>query len=211
VKVFFRLFLTQTNDTDYQTSTYPSRYSGGQPASPVVGMHHVTIPFFASGNYSSNPKEADYPDGPNTQDIASHPDGTWTYFGCFLNVYDPMNRIGGRQVNSIFCGTHNCLVAQIAYDDAPIVSTSAASASPLNSDKLAQRNLQITLCEGSGSPATHRIPQTFDLRPSPPLATQVGQLLNYPDELMISWGNTPLGSCEHLLAAGRRRRRAAAR
>ena len=38
------------------------------------------------------------------------------------------------------------------------------------------------------------MPQTFDVRPSPALATTPGDLLEYPDELMIDWGDTPAGS-----------------
>jgi hypothetical protein len=42
--------------------------------------------------------------------------------------------------------------------------------------------------------AQHRIPQTFELRPSGPIAAAADRLLDYPDELMIDWGNTPAGS-----------------
>ena len=87
---------------------------------------------------------------------------SWAYFGCFLDVYDAGN-------NAKFGGTHHCIVAEIAYDDAPIPTTTPAGGtpSPANSDKLAQRNLQITLSE---NPRSRRrpivIPQAFDLRPS---------------------------------------------
>jgi len=154
----------------------------------------VAIPFFASGNYASSPVNTDYPGGPNTQQIPSNPDGVWTYFGCFLNVYDPTNLINNLSVQKYLVGTHHCLVAQIAYDGAPIVSTSAAPATTGTSDKLAQRNLQITPAQGSGSSATHRVPQTVDLRPSVPLANAGGQPFDVPDELMITWGSTPIGS-----------------
>src|ERR1019366_7176909 len=55
-------------------------------------------------------------------------------------------------------------------------------------------NLQITTPNKPGPKATHRIPQTFDLRPSQPLALDSEQSLNRPDELMITWGNTLFGS-----------------
>ena len=48
-----------------------------------------------------------------------------------------------------------------------------------------QQNLQT---------AARIVPQTFDLRPSARTAQSVNTLLGYPDELMIDWGNTPLGS-----------------
>ena len=66
---------------------------------------------------------------------------------------------------------------------------------PGNSDKLAQRNLQVTTSGNPGFPATHRVPQTIDVRPSPPpQSTSRRSILSYPDEMMIDWGKTPLGS-----------------
>jgi hypothetical protein len=200
VKVFFRLWGTQTADTDYDTgSTYPSHLdSRGLPDWPQPGPGGHTIPFFATGN-SPNLREASNPEygsgGVNNQTIAINTgDSRWAYFGCFLNVYDPSNQVGGSPVQSLLTGTHHCLVAQIAYDDAPIVNSGGVTASPNNSDKLAQRNLQVTHSDNPGAPATHLIPQTFDVRPS--IAPLSGQdvLLRYPDELMIDWGNTPSGS-----------------
>ena len=91
-------------------------------------------------------------------------------------------------------GTHHCIVAQIAYDDAPIVNSNGLTVGPENSDKLAQRNMQVTFSGNPGSPPSRRIPQTFDLRPSPAISQVTGQLIDYPDELMIDWGNTPHGS-----------------
>ncbi|MGH9635507.1 MAG: hypothetical protein ACRD72_11805, partial [Candidatus Angelobacter sp.] len=57
---------------------------------------------------------------------------------------------------------------------------------------------QITLSGNPGYPDTHRIPQTFDTRPSRALSPQSGLLLDYPDELMIDWGNTPPGSIANI-------------
>lgn len=70
--------------------------------------------------------------------------------------------------------------------------------SPENSDKLAQRNLQITSSGNPSYPDTHRIPQAFDIRPSNPFDPNADMLLNYPDELMIDWGNTPSGSIANI-------------
>jgi hypothetical protein len=66
--------------------------------------------------------------------------------------------------------------------------------SPENSDKLAQRNLQITSSGNPSYPETHRVPQAFDTRASEAVSAKPGLLLDYPDELMIDWGNTPAGS-----------------
>ena len=66
---------------------------------------------------------------------------------------------------------------------------------PGNSDKLAQRNLQVTTSGNPGFPATHRVPQTIDVRPSPrPQSASGRSIASYPDEIMIDWGKTPLGT-----------------
>jgi hypothetical protein len=36
------------------------------------------------------------------------------------------------------------------------------------------------------------------MRPSPPFTAKAGQLLDYPDELMIDWGNTPVDSIANI-------------
>lgn len=190
VKVFFRLWCTQTVDTDYQPSTtYTSTPDGaGFPGVPTVGTGEATIPFFATGNVGSN---TDYvAGGVNNQDIEiTSGDTAWWYFGCFLNLYDSENVVNGKQVQAWLPGTHHCLVAQIAYDDAPIPTSAQVTPSPENSDKLAQRNLQVTSSDNPGGSESHRLPQTFDVRPTPPAS--VGQR---PDELMIDWGDLPVGA-----------------
>jgi hypothetical protein len=187
VRVFFRLWTTETPDTDFLTgSTYPSNPdAAGQPGSPQVGAGHITLPFFASGDLGSN---TDYgAGGANIHDISipAGRDSIWAYYGCFLNIYDASNVIDGRQVQGWLNGTHHCLVAQIAFDDTPI----PAGANPEASDKLAQRNLQVTHSDNPGPASTHRIPQTFDIRPTAP-----GTPATSVDELMIDWGAIPHGS-----------------
>lgn len=187
VRVFFRMWTTQTPDTDYLTATtYPSNPdTAGLPGSPQVGADHITLPFFATGNLGGN---SDYDTGAvNNRDITipSGADSIWAYYGCFLNVYDIGNVIDGQPVQAWLNGSHHCLVAQIAFDGAPIF----VGANPDASDKLAQRNLQVTHSDNPGPASTHRIPQTFDIRPSA-VVTQAKQV----DELMIDWGNVPVGS-----------------
>lgn len=197
VRVFFRLFATQSNDTDYDiNSTYKSNPDpAGKPGSPLVGSGNTTIPFFATNNFSS---QQDYVSGgPNIHDveIPAHQDGVYRYYGCFLNVYDQNNIINGQPVQALLVGTHHCLVAQIAYDDAPVPQ----GASPMSWDQLAQRNLQITLSDNPGPAETHRIPQTFDCRPSGAVVPPGGnQPPVPPDELMIDWGSIPPGSVASL-------------
>ena len=193
VRVFFRLFSTQSNDTDYDVNgTYKSTPdASGKPGSPLVGAGNTTIPFFATGNLSGN---SDYsPGGPNIHTIVipNNQDSVYRYYGCFLNLYDSSNTINGAQVQTLLNGTHHCLVAQIAFDDAPIPQ----GASPLSWDQLAQRNLQVTLSDNPGPASSHRIPQTFDCRPSATVVAPGGsQPVVFPDELMIDWGAIPHGS-----------------
>ena len=222
VKVFFRLFTTQTFDTDFINSTsvvtnadpnvtYPP--SGNNPSSPLPGtngkgvINGCSLPFFATANFDANP--SDYqpaPKGANNQTIEI-PSGqgaegyAWAFYGCFLNVNDASNIFGSppglvQPVQQWLVGAvHSCLVAQIAYSDAPIINAGGVIENPENSDKLAQRNLQVTTSGNPGFPATHRVPQTIDVRPSPPAqSADPSSILSYPDEIMIDWGKTPLGS-----------------
>jgi hypothetical protein len=202
VRVFFRMFATQTGDTDYITDwTYPSNLAGGLPTSPLIGAGNppVTMPFFATGNYEDNadhPINVDYSaTSANNLPINIGPSGkAWAYFGCYLNVYPTDNTIGGKSIQSMLPGSHHCLVAEIAFDDAPIVNSNGTTENPSNSDKLAQRNLDITFSDNPGPASTHRIPQTFDTRRSAALSAASGDLTDYPDELMIDWGNIPVGA-----------------
>jgi len=200
VRVFFRLWVAPSYDTDFQPSTtyksspaYPALpqrplpSGAGLPPDPS-GAAIQTIPFFATDlngthdydltNMNANIRPISIPMGQ---------DNTWAYFGCFLDVYN-------TTIQPQLGGTHHCIVAQIAYDDAPIIFSSSVAITPENSDKLAQRNLQITLSGNPGPASTHRIPQSFDTRPSLPYKDAAGTVLNPPDELMIDWGNTPVGS-----------------
>jgi hypothetical protein len=206
VRVFFRLFTTQTFDTDYiNTSsvvsagdpniTYPSLPAGSPnaPTSPLPGtdasgtINGSSLPYFAAADKSDLT-----PGGANHQTIVipTGRDKTWAYFGCFLNVYDSSYLIGNFDSQHWLVGaSHSCLVAQIAYAGLPIENSNGVIENPGNCSQLAQRNLQVTLTGNPGFPETHLIPQTVDTRPSPPATSE--RLGDYPDELMIDWRNTP--------------------
>jgi Pro-kumamolisin, activation domain len=198
VRVLFRLFASQTGDTDFQSSTYPSTLDGaGQPLAPQMGTDNVTIPFFATGNFQKNgdfQANVDYSaNSVNNQPVNIGSGGSvWAYYGCYLNIYPPKNTINGHAVQSLLPSAHSCVVAQISYDNAPMPTGPGVVQGPEYSDNFAQRNLQITFSDNPGPAATHTVPQTFDARPSP--APSGGGLLNYPDELMIDWGNIPVGA-----------------
>jgi hypothetical protein len=219
VKVFFRLFTTQTFDTDFINSatattsadpnvTYPSNGSLLDPSNPLPGtdgggaVNGCSLPFFATENFDNTPTDYNNSMQANSHQIPGGED-TWAFYGCFLNVNDATNEFGdpassfGRHpVQHWLAGSaHNCLVAQIAYKLAPIENAGGVIENPGNSDKLAQRNLQVTTSGNPGFPATHRVPQTIDVRPSPPAQSASGRsILSYPDEMMIDWGRTPAGS-----------------
>ena len=202
VRVFFRLWVALSFDTDFNpNTTYPSSPAyPGLPASPLAssaslppdpsGQSIQTTPFFATGKTGAQ----DY--DPTVQNnnirtiqipVVAGQDGVWAYYGCLLDVYDASN-------NCNYPGTHHCLVAQIAYDQAPLLYSAGVATNPGNTDKLAQRNLQIISSGNPGPASTHRLPQAFDTRPSFPFLDASGKVLNAPDELMIDWGNTPAGA-----------------
>lgn len=205
-RVFFRLWVAQSFDTDFQpTTTYKSTLGAsggpdaGYPVFPLAsatgltdpsGQTLQTVPFFATGAAGTHDYDGTITNS-NIQNITipSTSDTVCAYFGCYLDVFNSNN-------NPTYGGTHHCVVAQIAYDGAPIPTTtsSGTTPSPANWDQLAQRNLQITTSENPQSPATHVVPQAFDTRPSPPLVSPPGQPVSLPDEIMIDWGNTPAGS-----------------
>lgn len=205
VRVFFRLWIAPSCDTDYQPSTtYPSTLGAsgadlGNPIFPLpsgtglkdpTGQTVQTIPFFATGATGSNDYTGTAANGNMRKiQIPNNSDQVWAYYGCFLDVFNTDN-------SPKFGGTHHCIVAQIAYDGAPIPTVTSTGSTPTTSnwDKLAQRNLQITLAKNPTSPATHVVPQAFDLRPTRALSGLPGSLASLPDELMIDWGNTPVGS-----------------
>ncbi len=204
-RVFFRLFVAQSADTDFQPSTtYRSQLgtSGPDANLPVFplpsdsgltdpsGQSLQTIPFFATSAAGTHDYDGTVANSNIQSPTIPNPgDEVCAYFGCYLDVFNNSN-------NSKFGGTHHCIVAQIAYDGLPIPTTTPNGIvpTPANWDQLAQRNLQITTSENPKSRATHVIPQAFDLRPSKPLLPTPGFLLDQPDELMIDWNNVPPGS-----------------
>jgi hypothetical protein len=204
VKVFFRLWGTQTADTDWDPSeTYLSHNdTSNNPLWPLAPPDNHTIPFFAT---SAQPNFTDSNDpefqkggftntGANNQTITiEQGDTQWAYFGCYLNVNDPSYAPNGVPVWKAFPGTHHCLVAQLAYSGSPIQTIGTSVPTPESGDQLAQRNLQVTTSDNPGPASAHRVPQTFDVKPT--LATPPsGPLAGQPDELMIEWGSVPVGS-----------------
>jgi hypothetical protein len=205
VRVFFRVWGTQTADTGWDpTYTYLSHNDGsGNPLWPQAPSDDHTLPFFATSAQPdfTSASDPEFQTGGFTNTGANNltitieqGDSQWSYFGCFLNVNDGSVLVNGVAIPNAFPGTHHCLVAQIAYPGAPIeTAPGTAPTTPESGSQLAQRNLQVTTSDNPGPPATHRVPQTFDVKPSgaPPAH---GRLAGRPDELMIEWGEVPPGS-----------------
>lgn len=205
VRVFFRLFQTASTGTSFDIGSSYRRGGLTGTTIPLLGIQGgelVTIPCFAAPRVNAATQLLTaQTDTKNVLTIA--PDATGneveSYFGCWLDINQPTLQFplqptppdgpftsGQQSIQNLIRGYHQCLVAEIAFDPDPIPSGST----PAASDKLAQRNLAIVESANPGDPATHRIQHTFQIRPT--RATL--QRTEKPDELMIDWGNTPVGS-----------------
>ncbi len=212
VRVFFRLFQAATTSTAYDPDTYSAYASGGTngfktPLFGVVGGDVVAVPCFAAARDPIGTPLSQQIDAKNVlANIQPGPGGApvYTYFGCWLDINQSTPNVvptgssvptqfsgaltvaGTESMLSYVRGVHQCVVAEVSYDDDPVV----AGQTPASSDKLAQRNLSIVASANPGDLASHRIPLTFDVRPTPAALPADGT----PDELMITWGSTPLDS-----------------
>jgi hypothetical protein len=223
VRTFFRLFISSSPDTDFDSTTtfrsLPQTNSSGNILGtliPLLGFPTTdmtsTIPFFAAPRIDSTVDSmTTQSDASNVQAIPSptipNPPApsseVYAYFGCWLDINQPtaqfpLNPSAASTQNgpwmpseilpipAIIMGNHACLVAEVSYDPDPI----AAGANAATSDKIGQRNLFWSGSDNPGPADAHRVPTLFDIRPT--IATSPISAL--PDELMIEWGNTPIGS-----------------
>ena len=139
------------------------------PASPQVGAGHTTIPFFASGNLGAN---TDYGTGGANIRTVTIPAGRDQHLG-LLRVLPERLRLRERHRRPAGAGLADRHPPLPGRPDRLRRRTGRSTVpAPQSSDKLAQRNLQVTLSDNPGPADTHRIPQTFDVRPSDPAADQ---------------------------------------
>jgi hypothetical protein len=164
---------------------------------------YVTIPCFASPriNLQQPVDMATQDDTPNAINVATNPGiEVDTYFGCWLDINQPDQRFlplvpppgdfdgqnGWQGVSlhsiqeAITAAPHQCLIAEIRFDDTPI----PPGANSGTSDKLAQRNIAWIDGPNPGVVDSRRMPHPVQVRPTPPEASN-------PDELLIFWGSTP--------------------
>ncbi len=178
---------------------------------------YITLPFFAVDRVNLN-GPADLTtqpaDAPNVQTIAPQTGKEIdTFYGVWLDMNQPtdlfpqyappgdfdnqnnsFNTSGyaTQSINAAFNrAPHQCLVAEVAFDDVPI----PASADSTTSDKLAQRNLAYIDGPNPGVIDSRRMPHPFQIQATSRMAQHV-------DELMITWGNTPAGSTASLYLPG---------
>lgn len=196
VRVFFRIFTSQTT----AALTY-LRPTGGLPqegymrtstvdpiAIPGVtssGNEWLSFPFFAESRVSDPNSQRD---NNNVKDITPTPGSeVSTFFGALIdnNLTEPYLRptpasaAAEVSLSTLLTGEHQCLIAQIEFNGAPIPN----GAKPNTSDKLAQRNLAITAVANPGVDPSRMAFHTFELEATPGMITNT----QLPDELMLEW------------------------
>ena len=165
---------------------------------------YVTIPCFAVPRVNlAGPADMNNQpeDTPNAYTIDVNPGvEVDSFFGCWLDINQPQQKFLAQtpvsgNLDGPFSGTllsfnevitkapHQCLIAEIRFDDTPI----PIGANSATSDKIAQRNIAWVDGPNPGVFESRRMPHPFEIRPSSPQASAL-------DELMVLWGNTPNGS-----------------
>lgn len=223
VRCFFRLFISSSPDTDFNTTTtFRSAVetdSGGNPIPgtliPLLGFidsdMSSTIPFFAEPRIDASTEAMSRQTDPTNVQTIPSPSApapatgaeVYAYFGSWLDLNQftpqfpinpasqpnpdgPYATAAQQSIQNLIMSNHACIVAQIAYDPDPI----PAGANAATSDKIGQRNISWSSSDNPGAPAGHLVPTLFDLKFTSP---NIGQNA-LPDELMIEWGDTPVGS-----------------
>lgn len=205
VRVFFRLFPAATTSLAYDQGAGNTYRQASGPVAPLLGFDNnrevTAIPCFAAPRIDSAiTSMTAQPDTPNVHDIPLDTTGAEVirYFGCWLDINQTQPQfplqlplaplqdgpyISGRiSIQDLIRNEHQCLVSEIVFTPGLI----PPGATPSVSDKLAQRNLAIVESANPGLGFSRRIPQTFEIRPS--------KSKQENDELMIDWGNVPVGS-----------------
>lgn len=232
VRVFFRMFSTVTTGMEFRSATTYKTVSNtaGDPI-PVLGLNGgeiLNIPFFADPRVNTSIQAMSAQIDPsNTQTIHATATGeTYAFFGCFLDINQTSLRFprvpggfgpyssGLQSIQNLIMGRHQCLVAEIKFASDPI----AEGKTPANNDNLSQRNLAIASSDNPGSPATHTVQHTFDLKASKIIgigtdfkihdhfidekmimthefhSVQNNLISIQNDELMFQWHNVPRNS-----------------
>ncbi len=207
-RVFFRLFPALAVSLAFDPATTYRRFSDGTlngQASPLLGLasnNILSIPCFANERIDTSSASMNTQTDPaNVRTLIHDATGAEveSFFGCIVDVNQPGQTVfplnptgdgpfGGslQSVLSLTRNAHQCLVAEIAFDPDVIQN----GQTPSTSDKLAQRNLTQVESDNPGGVESRRIPNTFEVLPTPAAHAAAG----FHDELMIDWGNLPPGS-----------------
>ena len=169
VRVFFRLWSTQTADTDYQ-----DRHDVRHLDAAGCRAHRWSAP--TTTRCRSSPPAPEPRDPDNRVRVAG------------VNSQTLTHRRGQRTSGSTTAVSSTCTTRRNVVDGAQIQTLAQRLAplpgradrlrrgadhqrqrghrAPAELDKLAQRNLQVTTSDNPGPASAHRVPQTFDVRPS---------------------------------------------
>lgn len=216
VRVFFRLFPALAVSLAFDQNTTYRRFSDGLlngQAIPLLGRVNnniLSIPCFAEPRVNTSTVSMTAQTDPaNVRTIVHDASGVEVeaFFGCIIDVNQPTQAVfplnpssdgpfaGSLQsVLSLTRNAHQCLVAEIAFDPDVI----QPGQTPATSDKLAQRNLTQVESDNPGDVGSRRIPNTFEVLPTPLAHAAAG----FHDELMIDWGNLPVGSVGRVYLPG---------
>jgi hypothetical protein len=187
---------------------------------PRQNPEYVTIPCFATArNNLTNPADMHNQDDPPNAQIINILSGVEvdSYFGCWLDINQPQQKFLPKSPpagdfdgpwttqhanhtlysihDAIVAAPHQCLIAEIRYDDAPVIPNATSAAS----DKLAQRNIAWIDGPNPGTQVSRRMTHPVEVRPTPAGALSA-------DELMIFWGQTPQASQGQLYLPARARK-----
>jgi galactose oxidase-like protein len=191
VKVFFRMFNTVGTALEYNPNGTYNTLDGPGGRIPGLGkqaFHITSIPFFAAPRVTPDLAMDEQQDNlVNRKTLfGAGPDMVYRYYGCWLDVntlaehfpkfpkddgpfgeggfIDDLIEGGGpKSMLSHISGYHQCLVAEIQFDDDPV----NPGDTPFTSDNLAQRNLATVPVANPGLEDITRTAQTsFDVKPS---------------------------------------------
>jgi hypothetical protein len=231
IGVFFRLFRALATGVEFrQNSTYRTivnAFGERIPALGIEGGQTTTIPFYAEARVNtavqSLTQQRDQANRRNLLPVAPGSTERFAFFGCWLDINQsparfplaPPNPIGPfssglESIPRLLRSAHCCLVAEVDFG----ANWLQDGDSPASNDSLSQRNLAVIGSDNPGSPATHTVLHTFEIKPSAAMgiggqlkdirdfevvgsATQraPSQLVHRrADELMIEWGNLPEGT-----------------
>ena len=193
VRVFFRIFTTQTtaaltyhlDGAGLPVEGY-LRTAGANPiplpGTQAAGTEWLSFPFFSAERQIPPSAQTD-PDNVKTVEAGVG----FKMFGALVdnNLPDPYvtqtPASGGvtQPLSTLLMGEHQCLVAQIEFNGAPIPD----GATPWTSDKLSQRNIAVSAVANPGLDASRVATHTFEIEATGPAADD-GLL---PDELLLHW------------------------